>query len=88
MFSYFFHLISVIKFKDFDGGKTYDLHGRSSSELDSLIDRLSIEGQVVQIVTGNGRGILKERLLDLQAVYKFKIISVAHNDASFVLDFS
>ena len=77
-----------MKIKDFDGGKTYDLHGKTISDLEKLIDRLSLSEEVVHIVTGNGKGLLKEHLLFLQRQYNFKILHTSNNDASFILDFS
>ena len=78
-----------VEFKDFDGGKTYDMHGESAEALERLIDRLYAEGgDVVQIITGTGHGVLKDHIRFLQKRYKFRILIVSQNEASFILDFT
>jgi dsDNA-specific endonuclease/ATPase MutS2 len=77
-----------MNYKDFDGGKTYDLHGKSIEDLEKLVDRLSITSEVVHIITGSGRGVLKDHLRLLQKQYGFRILNTSSNDASFVVDFS
>jgi dsDNA-specific endonuclease/ATPase MutS2 len=79
--------MNIMKYKDFDGGEKYDLHGRSIEDLDRLIDRLSMSEKVVHIITGSGSGKLKMRLHQLQKVYKFKILLTSSNDAAFTVDF-
>jgi dsDNA-specific endonuclease/ATPase MutS2 len=76
-----------MRHKDSDCDR-YDFHGKTVEQFEQAIDRLSIKGGVVQIVTGHGRGILNEKLYDLIPVYHFKILLVADNDASFTVDFS
>ena len=65
-----------------------DLHGKSKDEAERIIDRLSLTHDVVEVVTGHGKGILKNLLKELQGVYGYKILSTAPNNASFVVDFS
>lgn len=65
-----------------------DLHGKSKDEASQIIDRLSLSGNLVEIVTGHGKGILKALLKELQPLYGYKILSIAPNHASFVVDFS
>jgi dsDNA-specific endonuclease/ATPase MutS2 len=65
-----------------------DLHGKSASEAEQIIDRLAVKGGVWEIVTGHGKGVLKDLLKRLQKVYDFRILSEAPNHAAFVVDFS
>ena len=65
-----------------------DLHGKSASEAEQIIDRLAVKGGVWEIVTGHGSGVLKNLLKKLQKIYDFRILSVAPNGAAFVVDFS
>jgi dsDNA-specific endonuclease/ATPase MutS2 len=77
-----------MKSKDFDGGEIYDLHGKSVDDLERLVDRLSTTGKVVHIITGSGRGILKDHLMSLKKQYNFKVLLTSKNDAAFTIDFS
>lgn len=70
------------------GIRKIDLHRKNVEQVSSLIDKLSIEGDTVELVTGHGSGVLKGLVKSLQASYGYKIISVASNGASFVIDFS
>jgi hypothetical protein len=81
-----YHLCNM-GYVDFHG-KKYDCHGKTMEEFDQIIDRLFQGKEVVQIVTGNGKGILKERLYQLQKTYDFRILQVAHNGASYIVDFT
>jgi DNA-nicking Smr family endonuclease len=65
-----------------------DLHGKSADEATKIIDRLAVKGGVWEVVTGHGKGVLKKLIRELQKVYHFTILSVAPNDAAFVIDFS
>lgn len=77
-----------MKIKDFDGGEVYDLHGKTIEDLELLVDRLSTTGKVVHIITGSGRGILKDHLHFLKKRYHFRILLISHNDAAFTVDFT
>jgi dsDNA-specific endonuclease/ATPase MutS2 len=76
-----------MKYNDFNG-KRYDCHGKTVYEFESLIDQLSQSNEIVQIVTGSGKGLLKEKLRELQKLYHFRILQTSHNDASFIVDFT
>lgn len=65
-----------------------DLHGKTRDEAERIIDRLSLSDQIVEIVTGHGRGIMKSVLRELQPVYHYKILGQAPNSASFIVDFT
>jgi hypothetical protein len=64
-----------------------DLHGKSVQEAEQIIDGLAVKGGLWEVVTGHGTGALKALLKQLQKVYDFKVLMVAPNQASFVLDF-
>jgi DNA-nicking Smr family endonuclease len=72
----------------FAATRKVDLHGKSVDEAEKIIDRLSMSHDVVEVVTGHGKGIMKKLLHDLQGVYGYHILSVAPNNASFVVDFT
>jgi dsDNA-specific endonuclease/ATPase MutS2 len=76
-----------MKLGDFHG-KKYDFHGKTPEFLEQEIDKLSMSGEVVEIVVGNGRGVLKEKFYELLKTYKFRIASQSANGASFVVDFT
>lgn len=65
-----------------------DLHRKSVEQVSSLIDKLSTQGSVVELVTGHGVGSLKKVVTGLKNIYGYKILSTSANGASFVIDFS
>ncbi len=65
-----------------------DLHGKTVEEAEKIIDSLSMSNDVVEVVTGHGKGIMKKLLHDLEGTYGYHILSVAPNNASFVVDFT
>lgn len=70
------------------GYSKVDLHGKTREEAEKIIDKLSLSDQVVEIVTGHGRGVMKSILKELQPVYHYKILGQAPNSASFIVDFT
>jgi len=72
----------------FAATRKVDLHGKSVDEAEKIIDSLSLSHDVVEVVTGHGKGIMKKLLHDLQDTYGYHILSVAPNNASFVVDFT
>lgn len=65
-----------------------DLHGMSASEAELAIDRLSRSEDIIEVVTGHGKGVLKKMLSDLAGVYGYKILATHPNNASFIVDFT
>jgi hypothetical protein len=65
-----------------------DLHGKTKEEAERAIDRLSHSTEMAEVVTGHGKGILKDLIRRLAPVYGYRILSVAPNNASFILDFT
>jgi hypothetical protein len=65
-----------------------DLHGMTVPEAELTIDRLSRREDIVEVVTGHGKGVLKKLLKDLSEVYGYKILNTHPNNASFIVDFT
>lgn len=72
----------------FAGTRKVDLHGKTVEEAEKILDKLSLSKDVVEVVTGHGKGVMKKLLHDLQSAYGYHILSVAPNNASFVVDFT
>lgn len=65
-----------------------DLHGMTVPQAEIEIDRLARSEDIIEVVTGHGKGILKKLLRDLSDVYGYKIINTHPNNASFIVDFT
>ena len=65
-----------------------DLHGKTRDEAERIIDKLSLSNQIVEVVTGHGRGVMKSILKELQPLYSYKILGVTQNNAGFIVDFT
>ncbi len=65
-----------------------DLHGKRRDEAERIIDSLAYQGGSFEVVTGHGSGVMKQMIKELQKVYDYRILSIANNGASVVIDFN
>lgn len=66
----------------------FDLHGMTIPEAEAKIDELARTEEIVEVVTGHGKGVLKKLLKELASVYGYRIVNTHPNNAAFILDFS
>ena len=67
-----------------------DAHGLTRDEFEKLIDSLVVEGDVVEIIVGHGKGVLKKALFELSCScwYDYKILLSDPTKSRFIVDFT